>query len=464
MGHFCRRLLLGLVVGQCLSWNVSQAVVVSTDASTSTSVEQTDNRETASSTSQSEAAASTELPVATESSAAEAEKDQADSTQEASRAIMFKEAVVATDSYGHELSTGKTVYSGETVKYQFRVDWQTGSAAIKELRFQFLSPNYVKFKSAKVTQANGDTSQLSVNSQRIEATLPGELNADNSWLTITVMATTKRGAETTLLTEGGEASLAHGWWLRHQIDLPTFMIIGLNPLEAALEQHTYHLPQNEPLVIKGKFWRESGLQTKQLKVWLMKDDNEMAKFFLDPVTAANGFEHSLDNLDLPVGRHELYLHAKDTHNLKIHPIKLTVTVQGELSFAEVAPQAKFCPTTVTGTQQAVTRHDDWRLKVRDTRDEDQSWRLMATATKLVDAENRPLAGDLIYHSNGQRVTLSARPQLLTTRQANLDQPIHDVVNGWSADQGILLETRADAVPGNYYGTITWQLEDVPTDQ
>ena len=82
----------------------------------------------------------------------------------------------------------------------------------------------------------------------------------------------------------------------------------------------------------------------------------------------------------------------------------------------------------------------------------------------MDAENRPLAGDLIYHNNGQRVTLSARPQLLTTRQANLEQPIHDVVNGWSADQGILLETRADAVPGNYYGTITWQLEDVPTGQ
>ncbi|WP_223877245.1 hypothetical protein [Lactiplantibacillus pingfangensis] len=445
---------------------MSQAVVVSTDTSTSASVEQADNRETASSTSQSATAASSTAAMtdATESSAAEADKDQADSTQEAARAIMFKEAVVATDSYGHELSNGKTVYSGETVKYQFRVDWQTDSAAIKELRFQFSSPNYVKFKSAKVTQANGDTSQLSVKSQKIEATLPGELNADNSWLTITVMAATKHGAETTLLTEGGEASVAHGWWLRHQIDLPTFMIIGLNPLEAALEQHTYHLPQNEPLVIKGKFWRESGLQTKQLKVWLMKDDHEMAKFFLDPVTAANGFEQTLDNLDLPVGRHELYLHAKDTHNLKIHPIKLTVTVQGELSFAEVAPQAKFCPTTVTGTQQAVTRHDDWRLKVRDTRDEDQSWRLMATATKLVDAENRPLAGDLIYHSNGQRVTLSARPQLLATRQANLEQPIHDVVNGWSADQGILLETRADAVPGNYYGTITWQLEDVPNSQ
>jgi len=147
MGHFCRRLLLGLFIGQCLSWNVSQAVVVSTDASTSASVEQADNHETASSTSQSEAT------VSTESSAAETVK--ADPTEEASRAIMFKEAVVATDSYGHELSSGKTVYSGEIVKYQFRVDWQPGSAAIKQLRFQFSSPNYVQFKSAKVTQANG---------------------------------------------------------------------------------------------------------------------------------------------------------------------------------------------------------------------------------------------------------------------------------------------------------------------
>lgn len=476
MRRWAQRLLIAWLVGQSLSWTVGQAVA-RTAGSSEVACAATSRSDSSSATAKSQVASelakSAESSEASESVAAaelvppalpETMLTQADAAVATERAVKFTQSLVATDPHGQELGKGKTVVSGETIKYQFKINLVNGSVPLDQLKFYFAPSNYTALKTAQVTQANGQTSYLKLTGNYYDSKLAGQLDADNPWVSITVMVVAAETADKTLITEGGDAYISQGW-MKHPIDLPHFMILALNPLQGAIDQHSYQVRKDNAVIIKGKLWRESGLQTKMIKLWVSKDGRELSRFYIDQLSAEDGFEYVFYADGLAAGEHELYLHARDTHNLQIRPIKITVRVHdGELAFEQVSAQAKFKPVTLSGQPQVSERQDDWQLKIKDTREANDAWRVTATADALVDAQQRPLAGELVYGEANAAVPLTQEETVVAEGQAQAEHPIQDVTAAWHAESGILLKTRDDAVPGNYHGKITWRLENVPNSR
>jgi len=446
--------LLVVLVGQCLGpLQATAAVVLPTE-------------ETAESTPATELApASDQTPIVAddvETGLAETTPIPANDQLAAPRGLNFTASVTARDRHGNQLAVGKTVASGAPVTYEFIGHYQAG-APLNNGKFNFFPPAHIRFVSAKLTMANGREHNLKLSDNHYNVVIPAQLNASNSWVRITVSAVADE-VDTTFMTERGRAWFSFDGRNR-SLDIPVFMIFGLKPLEVDLHQHHFQVKKADDIIIKGQFKRDGGLKSSLITVEVKLDDKVISGFDISGAEQVNReFEHAIPAEKLGVGRHELSFHGIDNHKLQIVPVKLTVQVEGELAFNKVSPQVHFDEVTLSGSSQLTGRQDNWELQVTDTRAENQPWRVMAAVTKLVDDENRPLAGELIYHEDGHEVALNATGMPVAQGQAQATRPVHDIVAGWQADSGILLKTRADALPGNYHGTITWQLEDVPASQ
>jgi len=380
-----RRLVIVLLISQCFIGTIGHAAVTAESSSAMSSSVVSNEPDEKQASSEDNSADVSELPqsgVSSESIANDEEKPQTpttmadtatsttDTTVVAGPQVQATQSVVATDHNGQELERGKTVSSGATVKYQFKLNWQNGSSPLNNPRFFFKPSDHTRFKSAEMRQANGQKQRLQLRDKYYDLTLSVRLDENNPWVTITVMAVADRTDHETFFTDHGAANFQYGWETHH-IELPNFMIVVWNPLEGAVEQQDFRVQRDGQVVIKGKFWRKNGLQTKMIQVLVTRGGEEISKIYLDPVTAAHGFEHVIEAADLGPGKHELYLYAKDNHNLAIQPIKLTVIVQGELKFEKVSAKAKFESVMVTGESQVASRQSDWHLKVADTREAEQ---------------------------------------------------------------------------------------------
>ncbi|MFC6200955.1 hypothetical protein ACFP1L_03465 [Lactiplantibacillus nangangensis] len=472
-----RRLVIVLLISQCFVGIIGQAAVTAESSSAmSSSVvsNEPDEKQESSEDNSADVSELSQSGVSSESIANDEEKPQTpttmadtatsttDTTVVAGPQVEATQSVVATDYNGQELVQGLTVTGGKFVQYKFKLNWITG-ATLEKPQFCFWpSSNTHVTKSAQLEQANGKKGSLKLNGDHYDLPLQVQLNAQNPWVSVTVMVETKpvdKGK--TQIVQGGEAYFEYSR-ARHKFALPEFMLVEWHPLEGSVEQQEFRVQQDGRIVIKGKFWRKGGLQTKKVWLKITRNGKELSKVAIDPMTAENGFEHVIEAADLGPGKHELYLHAKDNHNLAIQPIRLTVIVQGELKFEKVSAKAKFESVTVTGESQVASRQSDWHLKVADTREAASNWVLTASVSELVDKDqNQKLAGGLVHQEQGKTLMLDATDVVIARGQAMQHQPIHDVAGGWTTDSGVLLKTRPDAVPGNYQGTITWRLADVP---
>lgn len=165
---------------------------------------------------------------------------------------------------------------------------------------------------------------------------------------------------------------------------------------------------------------------------------------------------------LQEGENDLRLQAVGHQSTSNEVAISLVRSPGTLSFEHVPQAASFEAHVLDGRRQLLRRHDDWQLGVRDERGPEKNWRLQVKVT------------DEFMTMTGQK--LSGRPLLMTAKGYQpLDQndvtvaekpnrtqdEVFWVDRTWTADTGILLEVAADAIGGDYSGTLQWSLEDVP---
>lgn len=165
---------------------------------------------------------------------------------------------------------------------------------------------------------------------------------------------------------------------------------------------------------------------------------------------------------LQEGENSLRLRAAG-HQLSSNEIAISlVRSPGTLSFEHVPQVASFETHPLDGRRQLLKRRDDWQLGIRDERGPEKSWRLQVKMTDgFTTAKGQPLRGrPLLMTANGHQ-PLNNNVTTVAEKPSRTQDEVVWVDRTWAANTGILLEVAADAVAGDYSGSLQWLLEDVP---
>lgn len=151
------------------------------------------------------------------------------------------------------------------------------------------------------------------------------------------------------------------------------------------------------------------------------------------------------------------LSASDADGVTSNEATVILTV-GSLQFTQVGGDAVFSGE-LTGQTMAYQRNGNLDIQISDTRRKGAEWQLLVSTTPLTDQTGKDLAGNLIYVSDNQTLTLSSAGQAVLTHVNTGSNIKTDVTSDWTANQGLLLQTRSDATPGQYTGEVTWTLQN-----
>src|SRR5699024_5833881 len=95
------------------------------------------------------------------------------------------------------------------------------------------------------------------------------------------------------------------------------------------------------------------------------------------------------------------------------------------------------------------------------------WTLYAKATPFVSLTRQVLPASLIYKTGDNEANLNNGFAEIMSRTTTSDRDVTTISDGWSADEGLLLDVAGNAIggtngsPARYGGTITWSFSNVP---
>ncbi|WP_158682896.1 hypothetical protein [Lactobacillus sp. CBA3605] len=369
-------------------------------------------------------------------------------------------SLTVTDAHGDPVDKNTQVASGDQVTYQFRLQYRPGTPSNEQLHFAFNRPKNITFKSATVTTATGKTTAAHASSSKVRTTIMTPLNADNPWIEITVVAAAN-WVKRLSSVEGGSAFTTIDT-ARTTFELPNYQILPVPPLFLSLDESQFDVAKSGKVQLSGQLDRQGGFKNEDITIYIQKGDQTLAQFKLDSAAEPGAFVYELAATELTTGTNDLEIYAVDEHELRSDSVLLTVNVRGDLSFKEVPEQATFTAVTLTGRSQVIGRADNWHLQISDERPAGAHWRLIAAATTFKTAQGRDLAGWVVYQAAGQdRVMLTTTGTVVAQGTTTPTTTLFDTATTWSAQTGVLMEVRGDALPGKYTGTITWTLEDAP---
>ncbi|MBV7391137.1 hypothetical protein KUA55_10630 [Enterococcus sp. ALS3] len=141
---------------------------------------------------------------------------------------------------------------------------------------------------------------------------------------------------------------------------------------------------------------------------------------------------------------------------------VNISILGTLSLNEVPSKVDFGAQKVSNTVKTYTPTVTGALKVKDTRGVDkQPWRLtLRESDKLADGSN-DLSG-LFNYTNSQGTVQITDQNIPVEERSAQSNDVIDITQQWDASYGLHLTVPVEKqLIGDYQGTLTWSLENVP---
>ncbi|MFW5438188.1 lectin-like domain-containing protein [Paenibacillus apiarius] len=208
------------------------------------------------------------------------------------------------------------------------------------------------------------------------------------------------------------------------------------------------------------------LDSAAVDLYYAIDGNEPVNFAPQAANSANkgeevAYQYAIPAAQLPLGTHQIAVHAIDDTGRQSNVEIVTVHVTGKLVFTTASENISFENIKISSQPSWSKRNSDWDIRVKDTRGLGSSWRLSATLTEpFTDDKGNELKDALIFvDENGNETTMEPGMAAYVFEKVTQDQ--QEVSINWETNQGILLKINPYAYAGKYKGLISWNLVDAP---
>ncbi|MGQ4559579.1 hypothetical protein ACUIJQ_09925 [Levilactobacillus hammesii] len=397
----------------------------------------------------------------------------------------------------NEVNSGGSISGGKTVKLTYTFgrtdgdeDWKSVNANLKIPSGLDITSGTIDYPDASYKDSNDnkvDVSKLTTSSDGTSQSLPVSLASGGLTMsgtqhaTITLMGTAKNLAtDSTGVAENAETSYFTGTNATSSAKTPNFTITPKVNDKLAMDtfKELGTLKVNyggaEQALVMGTAVPSDKSMTSLIVIHpsingVSQDPEKLSDIQTTTYpysTSPYYFDYKIDNDKLKPGANTVSFYATyDTGTDKVTSTTVNATVTaGTVGFGHTSGNMTFKPTTLTGDgqSQVINRADDWSLDVDDSLTKDSVWQVTAKTDGMhADGDNvavqTPLDGSLIYTDDaGHETTLnSSASPLIASGTSTGDDTSTNIAAGWKDDTGIRLKIGANAVEGNYEGTIDW---------
>ncbi len=371
------------------------------------------------------------------------------------------------------VTDGTTVYAGDHLKLDYDLTYSGGSQNWQNIVAKLKLPANVSFGGddaghiGTVTYANGDTQPIPVSAlsgQELSFTLKDDLSTDNPTAKITLngrashsgSAGTTVVASTTSNFVGSNAITTANVDGFNVVSVNSSMTLALTGDSASATAKPVQTAADA--TVSGKVTILGGTAS-DVTLHPTINGKAAASVKITAGQATSGFTYPVALTDLQPGENVITLYATDSlHDVSNEVVTKLDYQAGKLDFGTIGENVNYT-AALTGNEQQVAPTTPWKVNVNDTRGKGSSWKLMATATPLVDGD-KELSGSLVYKTNEAMQPLGATGTLITSHTNNdgATTPI-DVASDWNENAGIFLEVNGGATAGTYSSDVTWTLID-----
>ncbi|WP_251899295.1 hypothetical protein [Lactiplantibacillus paraplantarum] len=340
---------------------------------------------------------------------------------------------------------GSWVRGGDELEYEYVLSYLGGDNDWQRVEANLALPAHVVFSEANIRYEDGHEEVVGLPEddkkavERIQHSLSQALSANNRHAYITLKGEAERVTQDTKVADDISYFVGH----EKQSDTPT--------------------PHFTITTVKGQIRLndESDFDNEGMRVEVKLNGERLEDYLLDPDEAAGYVELDFDPKELNEGENELVLRARSKDNAVSDPVTVTVLVlNGELRIKSYSENSTFETVKLSGATQ-ISRPQDMQLVIVDETGSNNKWRLDVAATEFKTAQGAKLAGGLYYHDGEQMKPVTENnAQVVVEKRTNVGEDYH-VTKDWSTQQGLMIQTSPEAIPGQYQSTIKWTLNSVP---
>ncbi|AKP63935.1 lectin-like domain-containing protein [Levilactobacillus koreensis] len=380
-------------------------------------------------------------------------------------------ATLTDETQGQDVTSGSTIYSGDHVKLNYELNYESGSQNWKDISARIKLPTNLTFGAdeanniGRITYANGDTQAIpagDLSGQSLTTLLEDELSAENDSAKITLNGTVDHSGSAGTVAAASTVSNFVGSNAIATSNLDGFNVTSVNSsmtlalTGASNADKDAATPAEATVTAKATIL---GGTATDATIHPVVNGKTAADVKITASQATNGFTYTVPVENLQPGVNKVVLYLTDS----LHDVSNSVTaninyVAGSLDFGDVSTDVTYAGN-LTGGQQQLAPAKPWSVNVADTRGKDSSWKLTASATPLVDGTHT-LAGSLVYQTNtATAAQLLGSTSVLIADHTNSDGSLtpFNVASDWTGKTGIFLNVNGGATAGDYEGTVNWTL-------
>ncbi|MQS45405.1 lectin-like domain-containing protein [Companilactobacillus mishanensis] len=378
------------------------------------------------------------------------------------------EPSIRDDTQNKVISDGvKSVYEGDDLTFNYKLNYQNGPKDWEKIKSLITLPSQVKFQSAEVIYAGGETEFISQDSfnqkdSKLTYVLQRNLNSKLKTATIRIHANAQ--------TLGNNIGSAHGRFESkylildgdtHEFDIvQNSLTIKTDPAEGKNFQDLQSIKENQKIAVYVNKNDLTALPDTTLYYKIKGKTNLKTITGLERGKAAY---IEIDKGNFEIGQNILEIYAVDNQTKeRSRTVKLEYNVGRDLRFGDVSEEAYFQQINEGYKDELVRRKKGWKVEVIDNRSTGNPWKLYAEAVALSKDgnTNQQLDADLIFkHKAGNIDFLESGPMIDFGPSVVPGKKSTQITDHWSKDDGVLLKLNGRNKKGTYKTQICWSLYD-----
>lgn len=390
------------------------------------------------------------------------------------------EATLKDETTQQVVTNEATVGAGHSMRLTYNLAYKGGSQNWKDIQAELNLPSNVSFTDGTITYGDAKlgTTKLSADQLKSGAqTWPiAEMSADNPTATITLNGEAQTGRSAQSLSKFvGANALTDTTVPGFTVKAPTktsalkLELTGDSATEDSTNGSTSISP-DDSVAVTGQlhYDDQSPVVNKTTTLHPVLNGESLQTVPLSTTAAAGAVTYDVPTAKLISGQDNvLQLYAEDGDGRISSKVTYTITVKAGSLDLSVPTGATFRETTLTGRDQLIQPSSDLSVSVSDTRGKGNQWTLYAKATPFVSLTRQVLPASLIYKTGDNEANLNNGFAEIMSRTTTSDRDVTTISDGWSADEGLLLDVAGNAIggtngsPARYGGTITWSFSNVP---
>lgn len=365
-----------------------------------------------------------------------------------------------------EVMAGDKVAAGDQLTYRYEFDYQPteDEQALAPLTMTMPVPEGLAVSQGRVTYDNHTEDQIGPPQDgQLKMTWSKSLTKKRHHATVTLTGRALPALQTTTRP----AAIANFYGDNYQTSLkaPEYQVAGGLYLQLKnLGDDVQVVKRHEAATVKvrlqnGDLPLEPAVVAQYpLHIKLNGTEHSLAEF--DGQLSGDTYQLRLPGKVLHEGENTLKLQATDGDKQSNNVSISLVQSPGTLSFEQVPQKVSFASGTLTGQKLQLGRNHDWQLAVRDERGPQKHWRLqVALHEDFMTDTRRELRGEpIVIKSGALQQSVDPAGATVIDKQSQSDSEVT-----WLEDElkkekmDILLAVAADALHGQYSGTLQWTL-------